>query len=94
MAVHTGLLRLSTPARASSTGRSRARPPTSPGLRHPRDSDHDASAHAYLRAAVIGPCESVSVVGGELRRGTWQPVILVDLEDRPRDRVVSVSFLC
>jgi secondary thiamine-phosphate synthase enzyme len=55
--------------------------------------NNDTNAHAHLRAAVIGPSESVPVVGGELGLGTWQQVVLVDFDDRPRDRVVSVQVL-
>ena len=55
--------------------------------------NHDTNAHAHLRAAVIGPSESVPVVRGEFGLGTWQQVVLIDFDDRPRDRVVSVSVL-
>ena len=55
--------------------------------------NHDTNAHAHLRAAVSGPSESVPVVRGELGLGTWQQVVLIDFDDRPRDRVVSVSVL-
>jgi secondary thiamine-phosphate synthase enzyme len=55
--------------------------------------NHDTNAHAHLRAAVSGPSESVPVVRGELGLGTWQQVVLVDFDDRPRDRVVSVSVV-
>ena len=55
--------------------------------------NHDTNAHAHLRAAVIGPSESVPVVRGELGLGTWQQVVLIDFDDRPRDRLVSVSVL-
>ena len=55
--------------------------------------NHDTNAHAHLRAAVIGPSESVPVLRGELGLGTWQQVVLIDFDDRPRDRVVSVQVL-
>ena len=55
--------------------------------------NHDTNAHAHLRAAVIGPSESVPVVRGELGLGTWQQLVLLDFDDRPRERVVSVSVL-
>ena len=55
--------------------------------------NHDTNAHAHLRASIIGPSESVPVVGGELGLGTWQQVVLVDFDDRGRDRVVSVQVL-
>ena len=53
--------------------------------------NHDTNAHAHLRAAVIGPSESIPVVGGRLVLGTWQQIVLVDFDDRPRDRVVTVQ---
>lgn len=66
----------------------------------PRDAEyehnarnHDTNAHAHLRAAVIGPSESIPVVRGDLGLGTWQQVVLLDFDDRPRDRVVSVQVL-
>jgi secondary thiamine-phosphate synthase enzyme len=55
--------------------------------------NQDTNAHAHLRASIIGPSESVPVVGGELGLGTWQQIGLVDLDDRERDRVVSVQVL-
>lgn len=53
--------------------------------------NHDTNAHAHLRAALIGPSETVPVVGGRLALGTWQQLVLVDFDDRPRDRVVTVQ---
>jgi len=55
--------------------------------------NHDTNAHAHLRAAIIGPSVSVPVVGGDLGLGTWQQVVLIDFDDRPRDRVISVQVL-
>ena len=53
----------------------------------------DTTAHAHLRAAIIGPSESVPLVDGALGLGTWQQIVLVDFDDRPRERVVSVHVL-
>ena len=50
----------------------------------------DTNAHAHLRAALIGPSESIPVVDGGLVLGTWQQVVLVDFDDRPRTRTVHV----
>lgn len=55
--------------------------------------NHDTNAHSHLRAALLGPSEMIPVVGGELGLGTWQQVVLVDFDDRPRERVVSVQVL-
>ena len=55
--------------------------------------NNDTNAHAHLRASLVGPSESVPVVGGDLGLGTWQQVVLIDFDDRPRDRVVSVQVV-
>jgi secondary thiamine-phosphate synthase enzyme len=55
--------------------------------------NHDTNAHAHLRAAVIGPSESIPLVDGKLVLGTWQQVVLIDFDDRPRTRTVSVQVL-
>ncbi len=53
----------------------------------------DTNAHAHLRAAILGPSESLPIVDGELGLGTWQQVVLLDFDDRARERVVSVHVL-
>jgi secondary thiamine-phosphate synthase enzyme len=56
--------------------------------------NHDSNSHAHLRAALIGPSETIPVIEGRMTLGTWQQVVLVDFDDRPRDRTVSVHVLC
>jgi secondary thiamine-phosphate synthase enzyme len=67
-------------------------PADAAGYHHNR-LNHDSNAHAHLRAAVIGPSESIPVVDGDLALGTWQQVVLLDFDDRPRERVVLVQVL-
>ncbi len=55
--------------------------------------NHDSNAHAHLRAAVIGPSETIPLVDGRLALGTWQQVVLIDFDDRPRSRTVTVQVL-
>jgi secondary thiamine-phosphate synthase enzyme len=55
--------------------------------------NHDTNAHAHLRAAVIGPSETVPVVDGRLALGTWQQLVLIDFDDRPRTRTVTVHVV-
>ena len=55
--------------------------------------NHDTNAHAHLRAAVIGPSETIPVVDGRMALGTWQQVVLIDFDDRPRRRTVTVQVL-
>ena len=55
--------------------------------------NHDTNAHAHLRAAVIGPSETIPLLDGELALGTWQQVVLLDFDDRPRSRSVTVQIV-
>jgi secondary thiamine-phosphate synthase enzyme len=55
--------------------------------------NHDTNAHAHLRAALVGPSETIPIVGGQLALGTWQQIVLIDFDDRPRSRVVTVQVL-
>jgi secondary thiamine-phosphate synthase enzyme len=66
--------------------------PPDASYRH-NELNHDTNAHSHLRAAVIGPSETIPIVGGQLGLGTWQQVVLVDFDDRPRERIVSVQVL-
>ena len=53
----------------------------------------DSNGHAHVRSAFIGPSLSVPLVEGALRLGTWQQVVLVDFDDRPRTREVIVQIV-
>lgn len=55
--------------------------------------NHDTNSHAHQRASVIGASEQVPVIGGRLALGTWQQLVLVDFDDRPRDRAVVVQVV-
>jgi secondary thiamine-phosphate synthase enzyme len=55
--------------------------------------NHDTNSHAHIRAAIVGPSETIPVSGGRLETGTWQQLVLVDFDDRPRERSVVVSVL-
>jgi secondary thiamine-phosphate synthase enzyme len=53
----------------------------------------DTNSHAHIRAAIVGPSETVPVREGRLVLGTWQQLVLVDFDDRPRERTVVVHVL-
>jgi secondary thiamine-phosphate synthase enzyme len=55
--------------------------------------NQDTNAHAHLRAAVIGPSETIPLVDGSLALGTWQQIVLIDFDDRPRRRTVTVQIV-
>jgi len=66
----------------------------------PREGDYehnrlarDTNSHAHIRAAIVGPSEMVPVSRGRLGLGTWQQVVLIDFDDRPRQRTVVVHVV-
>ena len=55
--------------------------------------NQDTNAHAHLRASLVGPSQTIPFTGGRLALGTWQQVVLLDFDDRPRERTVSVHVV-
>ena len=55
--------------------------------------NHDTNSHAHQRASLIGAAETVPVIGGKLALGTWQQLVLIDCDDRPRERTVVVQVV-
>lgn len=53
----------------------------------------DTNSHAHIRAAIIGPSESIPILAGRLALGTWQQIVLVDFDDRPRERTAVVQVV-
>ena len=66
--------------------------PTAGDYEHNR-LNHDTNSHAHQRAALIGAAEAVPVIDGRLALGTWQQLVLIDFDDRPRQRTVVVQVL-
>ena len=50
----------------------------------------DDNADSHLRALLLGPGETLPVMEGRLQLGTWQSILLVEL-DGPRKRTVSIT---
>jgi secondary thiamine-phosphate synthase enzyme len=55
--------------------------------------NHDTNAYAHLRASLVGASESIPIVDGSLTLGTWQQIVLIDFDDRPRERTVLVQVV-
>ncbi len=53
----------------------------------------DDNGFAHLRASFIGPSLSVPIADGTLQLGTWQQIVLVDFDVRPRTRAFVVQLL-
>ena len=57
---------------------------------HHNEAWGDGNGFAHLRAALMKPSLSVPLEAGRLLLGTWQQVILLDFDNRPRRRTVHV----
>jgi secondary thiamine-phosphate synthase enzyme len=51
----------------------------------------DGNGHAHVRAALLGPSLAVPVADGRLTLGTWQQIVVLDFDNRPRRRRVVVQ---
>ena len=54
---------------------------------------HDDNGHAHVQATLLGPSLSVPIVAGRLTLGTWQQIILVDFDTRPRTRTIICQII-
>ena len=53
---------------------------------------HDGNGHSHVRAAIQGSSLTVPFSRGKLLLGTWQQIILVDFDNRPRKREIIVQI--
>jgi len=54
---------------------------------------HDGNGHSHVRASLIGPSLSIPFIDGRLTLGTWQQVIFIELDIRPRHRKLIVQMM-
>ena len=54
---------------------------------------HDDNGHAHVRALLLGPSLTVPIVDAELTLGTWQQIVLIDFDTRPRTRTVICQII-
>ena len=54
---------------------------------------HDGNGFSHLRSALIGPDISVPFTNSELLLGTWQQVVFLDFDNRPRSRKVILQIM-
>jgi secondary thiamine-phosphate synthase enzyme len=66
----------------------------------PRDGEYrhhlqwgDDNGSSHVRAAILGPSISIPFDGGRLCVGTWQQIVLIEFDTRPRSREVVVQLI-
>jgi secondary thiamine-phosphate synthase enzyme len=53
----------------------------------------DGNGHAHVRAAMIGASLTVPFKEGRMLLGTWQQIVIVDCDNRPRNRSIVIQML-
>jgi secondary thiamine-phosphate synthase enzyme len=54
---------------------------------------HDGNGHSHVQAALLGPSVVIPVRKRALTLGTWQQVVLINHDNRPRQRPVEVTVI-
>jgi len=53
----------------------------------------DGNGYSHVRAALLKPSLTIPVWGGEMTLGTWQQIVLLDFDNRPRRRRVVLHLM-
>jgi secondary thiamine-phosphate synthase enzyme len=53
----------------------------------------DGNGHSHIRASFVGASLSVPVADGSLLLGTWQQIVFMEFDNKPRSREVAVQVL-
>ena len=66
----------------------------------PRDTEyehdntwHDGNGHSHVRSSLIGPSITIPIIHGKLTLGTWQQVVLLEMDTRSRNRTVILQIM-
>jgi len=54
---------------------------------------HDGNGHSHVRASLLGPSLTVPIKDGRLTLGTWQQLVLVELDTRSRSRELIIQII-
>jgi secondary thiamine-phosphate synthase enzyme len=54
---------------------------------------HDGNGHSHVRASLIGPSLTVPFKNKSLMLGTWQQIVLLEMDTRPRDRKLVLQII-
>ena len=60
---------------------------------HHDETWHDGNGYAHVRASIVGNSTMIPLIEGALQLGQWQQVVLVDFDNKPRNRTVYVQIV-
>jgi secondary thiamine-phosphate synthase enzyme len=53
----------------------------------------DGNGHSHIRSSLIGPNITIPIIDGKLTLGTWQQVVLLEMDTRSRNRTVILQIM-
>jgi secondary thiamine-phosphate synthase enzyme len=53
----------------------------------------DGNGHSHVRASLVGPSITIPFVNGRMTLGTWQQVVFIDYDNRPRKRDLEIVII-
>jgi len=53
----------------------------------------DGNGHSHIRASFVGPSLTVPIVDGDLVLGTWQQIVFLEFDNKPRTREITVQIV-
>ena len=54
---------------------------------------HDGNGHSHVRASLVGPSLTVPFKNKSLMLGTWQQIVLLEMDTRPRERKIVLQIV-
>lgn len=60
---------------------------------HHDDTWHDGNGYAHVRSTLLGTSLTIPIEDGATQLGTWQQVVLIDFDNRPRQRKIICKIL-
>ena len=54
---------------------------------------HDGNGHSHVRASLVGPSLTIPFSNGALLLGTWQQIVMLEMDTRPRERALTIQIL-
>lgn len=53
----------------------------------------DGNGHSHIRASIVGPSCTIPIINKNLIIGTWQQIVFVDYDNRPRNRSLEIMLI-
>ena len=54
---------------------------------------HDGNGHSHIKASLIGPSMTIPFKDGNLMLGTWQQIVLLETDTKPRQRKIILQII-